>query len=567
MANTPRHIDQLFIQVNGSYIPQDVMAHLDEAVIEDDLAQPAMFALRFNDPRLELVDGELFKLGSEVRLGATDIAGSAKPILIGEITALEPSLDQHDVALIVRGYDRSHRLLRGTYTRTFLKRTDEDIVGEIAREAGLKADIEPVGAQHDYVIQDNLTNLAFLRERAARIGYSVTVEGTTLRFRSAERTPPAAPSLQWGGTLLSFRARLTAAAQPNEVEVRGWDPLTKQAIVGRAAQPQHTPTVNEHQSAGQVAQRAFGTPAAIVVGTRPVDNQGEAERLAQAILDQVSGSYLSAEGRCRGEPALRAGTSVEIKNLGTRLAGTYFVTATRHEYRPKDGYTTTFYVTGRRPNGLLAALEPSQQPKAGAAVAVGVVTNVQDPAKLGRVKLSFPWLDERQESNWARLALAGAGAGRGIFSSIAVNDEVLVAFEHGDINRPYVIGCLWNGKDKPPPEAVQEGRQIILLKTGAGRTVSLDDHGRTLSIVAGDHAITLDEAADSVSLAAGEHTITVDRRGQKISIASSGEVEISGAGGALRIGRQGVELTSNTLLDVKANAVLNIRGALIKLNS
>ncbi len=82
-------------------------------------------------------------------------------------------------------------------------------------------------------------------------------------------------------------------------------------------------------------------------------------------------------------------------------------------------------------------------------VEVAIVTNVQDPQKLGRVKVCFPRLPGKPESDWVRVVQPAAGAGRGFYWLPEVSDEVLVAFERGEAHRPYVVGALWNGKDKP----------------------------------------------------------------------------------------------------------------------
>lgn len=83
-------------------------------------------------------------------------------------------------------------------------------------------------------------------------------------------------------------------------------------------------------------------------------------------------------------------------------------------------------------------------------VVIGLVVNNKDEDKLGRVKVKFPWLADDVESNWARLAYPMNGAERGYWWIPEIDDEVLVAFEHGDPNRPYVVGGLYNGVDKPP---------------------------------------------------------------------------------------------------------------------
>lgn len=81
---------------------------------------------------------------------------------------------------------------------------------------------------------------------------------------------------------------------------------------------------------------------------------------------------------------------------------------------------------------------------------IGIVTNNQDPDKLGRLKVKFPWLSDEVESDWARAAYPMAGPSRGFWWMPEIDDEVLVGFQHGDPSYPFVIGSLYNGVDKPP---------------------------------------------------------------------------------------------------------------------
>jgi uncharacterized protein involved in type VI secretion and phage assembly len=127
-------------------------------------------------------------------------------------------------------------------------------------------------------------------------------------------------------------------------------------------------------------------------------------------------------------------------------------------------------------------------------VVVGLVTDVNDPEKLGRIKVHFPWLDEGHESDWIRIATLMAGGNRGSFFLPEVNDEVLVAFEHGDSRFPFALGFLWNGIDKPPSEHVRDrmlksknGHQLRFLdsKTDLGGIVIEDANGNRISMTNG----------------------------------------------------------------------------------
>lgn len=112
-------------------------------------------------------------------------------------------------------------------------------------------------------------------------------------------------------------------------------------------------------------------------------------------------------------------------------------------------------------------------------VVIGIVTNVRK----GEAKVKFPWLhqrdEEERESNWARIATAMAGNDKGTFLMPEVGDEVLVAFEQGDFNHPYIIGFLWNGKDKPPENDTKKR----VIKTKSGHRIELNDNSGQEKIV------------------------------------------------------------------------------------
>jgi phage baseplate assembly protein gpV len=132
---------------------------------------------------------------------------------------------------------------------------------------------------------------------------------------------------------------------------------------------------------------------------------------------------------------------------------------------------------------LLLPEEPQQKIYG---MVIGIVTNNRDPdnapLKRGMVKVRFPWLTNDEESTagaesfWARIATPMAGGDRGMYFLPEVDDEVLVAFAHGDINAPYIIGSLWNGIDKPPIEKDEdEKNDLRIIKSRSGHKVIFDD--------------------------------------------------------------------------------------------
>jgi len=199
-------------------------------------------------------------------------------------------------------------------------------------------------------------------------------------------------------------------------------------------------------------------------------------------------------------------------------------------------------------------------------VAAGIVTNNQDPDELGRVKVKFPWLSDDNESDWIRIATLMAGRDRGSFFLPEVDDEVLVAFEHGDINRPFVIGALWNGVDRPP-ETNSDGRNNIRkIRSRSGHEIIFDDNGaagqeKVEIHTNGGHKIVLDDSAGQ------EKIEIVDKNGSNKVLIDSMQNAISIESGLqLKIKSQTIEIEAGAMMTLKAGATLTIQGALVKIN-
>jgi uncharacterized protein involved in type VI secretion and phage assembly len=146
-------------------------------------------------------------------------------------------------------------------------------------------------------------------------------------------------------------------------------------------------------------------------------------------------------------------------------------------------------------------------------VEIAIVTNVQDPEKQGRVKVCFPRLPGKPESDWCRVAQPAAGAGRGFYWLPQVSDEVLIAFERGEAHRPYLIGSLWNGMDKPMASAYTDDNSKVMIQTKSGHQIILDDKQGEEKIVIADKS--------------GRRTLTFDVKNKKFLVeAKEGDVEI-----------------------------------------
>ncbi len=199
-------------------------------------------------------------------------------------------------------------------------------------------------------------------------------------------------------------------------------------------------------------------------------------------------------------------------------------------------------------------------------VAAGIVTNNQDPEGLGRVKIKFPWLSDENETDWVRIATLMAGSETGTFFLPDVGDEVLVAFEHGDINSPYVIGTLWNGKQKPPQTNDDGKNNIRKIRSRSGHEIVFNDNDTSkqekIEIhTKSGHKIILDDSSGQEKIEiidkTGSNKITIDSVQNSITMES---------GMQLKIKAQVIEIEGTTSLTLKSNAMLTIQGLPVKIN-
>lgn len=478
-----KYIPQPIILINGSPAPEALIEDIIQISAEESLHLPGMFMLMIKNDYFpgrptDVVwrHQSLFAIGYTIKIGftssttdATEFAQAVTEyIMEGEITAIETEFNsQSQAPIIIRGYDISHRLHRGRYNRSFQNMKDSDIVARVVAEAGVATKtLTATTTVHEYIFQENQTNMEFLRERAARVGFELYVQDNFLNFRKPVQD--AALSLKWLEDIHGFRVRVSSAEQVSSVEVRGWDYKTKRPIVATAT----TESVITKTTLGSGSSKAtafMGQPKMIVVD-QPTFSLAESQKIAQSLCDELGGEFVNADAIGEGDPSIRVGKVVNLVEMGT-YSGTYYITETQHLFSERR-YTTNFSVRGTRGGDLFSVLSSKPRLEPGQTMLVGIVSNNVDPEKMGRVRVKFPSLTELHESNWARVVGIGAGNQRGFDCLPEINDEVLVAFEHGDIHRPYVIGGVWNGIDKTPTtvdNSVASGKvRLRTFKTRVG---------------------------------------------------------------------------------------------------
>jgi len=187
------------------------------------------------------------------------------------------------------------------------------------------------------------------------------------------------------------------------------------------------------------------------------------------------------------------------------------------------------------------------------AIVVGIVADLDDPDRLGRVRVTYPNYDD-QLSNWARVAAPMAGKKRGFRFTPEVGDEVLVVHEQGDKRRPYVMGGLWSSADEPATDdgdpAANNWRFIV---SRSGHLVKLDD-------TAGAEKVEIIDQS-------GMLRVVLDSSGPKIEVtASTGDIDLKAPSGTVTIDAATVRIKASSSLQIEAGGTLTVKGATVNIN-
>jgi phage protein D len=315
--------------------------------IERDMFQPDMCAIVLSNqennysPKIEVAGAV------EVNIGD----GGGKNIYKGEVTGMEATFRGGEKSrLLVRGMNKMHRLLRKRKSVTFMDKTDEQIIKQVANDAGLSVKWQhDVSISYKHVYQHNLTDLEFIRMRAARIGAHVWCVGTDLYVQKPDLQSQPIAFLKVGesgdNAMKSFTPRLSSTAIVNKVTVKGWNPEKKELITGNATV--QTSKLGKENSVKGSAD--FGNEETFTVD-HPIWSPDEATALAKARLQDLSLSFITGEAEVGGSPVYELGKVVQIISNPEKdgdkdpFNGNYYLMGVTQKYsvpRNKDGGYTT----------------------------------------------------------------------------------------------------------------------------------------------------------------------------------------------------------------------------------
>ena len=565
MSNSDVVTDAFVLTLDGRSLDATHLAGLLSVTVEQTWSAADRIELTFSD---HLHDAPSVTIGAtiDVKIGR---GSSEEPLFKGEITAIGYRWSYGTRTAVFEGYDARHKLTRNITPTSYENITLKQVAEAVAQRHGLSVRSPHVLTSTTYPsLMVAASDFAVLQHIARLSGCTWSLDDTTIVFEDATARPALVTLTD--ADLTDFDLRFTPIERTTEVAVHGWDPVNKQAIVGKQAMPtsRHTPTNLDTTTSLKQGPATSWSAGPI--------SAADADVLAMAIGRRLRDAEVTGRGTTRANAKIRPGTMVEVRGVSPRVNGKYLVSAADHVFGDSWGSLTTHFRVGPADAALADLMGERGAPNAATlGVTIGIVTDIErkdQGAQPGTVRVKLPMISDSVQTGWARVMSQGSGADRGMVFLPEVGDEVLVAFEHGDLNRPYVLGTVWNQAGKVFGDTVagnaNQERRIVSKLGNRIRFVDKKEGDATSGLVIeADQAKTklffgykqtLFETTDRpLEIKNGKASIVLDK--DEITITAN-KITIKSATGDLVVDTSNVSVKAKQKFEVTANSQINIKG-------
>jgi uncharacterized protein involved in type VI secretion and phage assembly len=456
-------LPQVLIEIENMALSAKDLSSLTEVRVQQHLSLPTLCELTFTDPPASFANTTRLVPGTALHV---KIPGQQEALFVGQVTAVEHCYEPtRGYEIRVRGYDLLHQLRKRQAVRVHVQVTTRDLAQELIANLGLTVQAVEPGPLWSRLIQHRQSDLELLQEVAERCGLYLVLRGNVLHLLTLQGIGEPLP-LVLSKALLEARIEINADSACRSVEAQGWDTSRVETHTGHAS----------HARAGRAIATEI-TPARVGASdTHTIVDEGSpndehATGIAQAELDRCVAQEITFWGVAEGNTRLRPGAVVEISGVADAVAGRYVLSAVIHSINARQGFLSE-----------LSSSPPSPRKRARSSVAApGIVTQIDDPEKFGRVRVSLPTYGNI-ETDWMGVLSATAGAGKGLMVLPDIGDSVLVLLAHEDPGQGIILGSLY-GSQEPPDAGIADGgvRRYTLLTPG-GQRIRLDDTRQTIRL-------------------------------------------------------------------------------------
>ncbi len=333
-------VPEIKILIDGSEVSKANLRKLVNARVSLSLDGSDMFKITFEDDDMKLQDSASFAIGKEVII-SLGYSQKFEKVIEAEIVRVEHQYSSTEASTVsLTGFDKMFRLNRDKKSRSFLKMKDSAIASKLAGELGLSGDVDATSTTHEYIFQNNQSNLDFLKLRAKRINYEVRVEESKLLFKKLKTQSSEVVELKREDNLVEFNPKIDATKIVEEVTVTGWDPKTKKLVKGVAKAGAEVLIVSGDAGSKKIKSKYGGASKDFKVDS-PLTTKAEADAIAKSRLTALSMDYIFGDGICAGEPKIKAGKVIKVSGIGKKVNGNYYVHSCEHIFN-NNGYKTHF---------------------------------------------------------------------------------------------------------------------------------------------------------------------------------------------------------------------------------
>lgn len=523
-----------------------------------------------------LSDGDLFTPGNNIQISAGSVDDTEvifKGIIVKQ--SLKIRSDRSPQLLV----ECKHKAVKATIGRKngcFHDMTDSEAMTQIFKACGFSSnelDIEDSTLNHKELVQYNCTDWDFILNRAESIGKVILTLDEKITIKSPTVSGEAVLSLLYGDNIIELDAEMDSRNQYASVIAKTWDMASQSIAQSEAKEPSNIEEQGD-LPASDLADALELQEFVLSHSGSPTPEERQAWADAQLLKFRIS----KIRGRVKfgGFSSLSPGDVVEIKGLGDRFNGKAFVSGVRQDYDGVNGWKTQAQF-GHTPEWF-ADQQNITAPKAGGLLPgviglhTGIVTDNEDPDGEMRVRVKFPYINAEDDGVWARIALADAGNGRGLFFRPEIGDEVVTGFLYEDPRQPVILGML-NSSALPSPLSPSNDNHEKGYTSREKVKMIFDDDKKRLQIeTPGGNKITISDDAKGITLE-DQNTNKIEMNDSGITITAAKKLELK-AGTELAIGGPQIALSGDSKVEIKgkgstkveSSGPLDLKGSIVKIN-
>ena len=449
--------------------------------------------------------------------------------------------------VVFSGYSSTIILDDGPHNNSFSESTISDILGQVYQQydqSKLETIINPAhsDALH-YSVQNSESAYNYTKRLAAQYGEWFFYNGVQLNFGTPENTE--AITLKHNVNLKKYSISLDPS--PTKYTFITNNYLTEE-VLEKSTTDINTSLEGLNAITNTKSDDLYAQNTQLYINTYH-DNQVQQrlDKLTELNIKSTQVNQVKIKG-VSDNPAVYIGQTVTIMD-GEVNQGTYRITKVTHSSNDNGDYSNSF-------EGITANMDAypltniAAHPKSGTQVAK-VVNNV-DPDGLSRVQVQFPWqVTNNQSTPWIRVLTPHSGLDKGFHFIPEIEEEVLVGFEGGNAERPFVMGALYTGVNKPE-EWQTDANNVKAIRTRSGHTIELNDTEGEEKINIYDNEgsiITFDTQAKSLTINATE---TIDIGAKNINIIAEENINIKAQGDIVKAAQGDISIQSQGATDIQA---------------